>query len=296
MDACMLCPRQCGVNRVEQLGFCQMPRLPRLARASLHHWEEPCLSGSRGAGTVFFSGCTLRCIYCQNEQISAGNTGKNISQNRLREIFWELIAQGAHNIDLVNPSHFAHVLADVLSEPLPVPVVWNSSGYERRETVERLAGKVQIYLPDLKYLREETAVAYSQAPYYPAIAKEAIQEMVRQRGAYVLDEAGILQSGVLIRHLLLPNGLQEAKEVMDWVAESFPPNTVLFSLMGQYIPCGKAKTHPVLKRSLRKSEWNSANAYMDALGLLGYTQDLASADSQYIPLFDGNGVERAEIL
>ena len=266
-----------------------MPALPVAARAALHHWEEPCLSGTNGAGTVFFSGCTLGCVFCQNEAISHQNFGKPLSPTRLAEIFQELIAQGAHNIDLVNPTHFSHVLADVLTQPLSVPVVWNSGGYDRVDTLRKLEGKIDIYLPDLKYLSADRAQKYSGAADYPDVAKAAILEMYRQTGP-VFMENGLLKRGVVIRHLLLPGGLAEAKAVMDWVAEAFPPGSVLFSLMSQYVPLGRAGQFPEINRTLRPSEIRNANDYMAALGLAGYTQEGSSAHSGYVPHFDLSGL------
>ena len=288
---CSLCPRRCGALRTETEGFgvCKMPTYPVAARAALHHWEEPCLSGTNGAGTVFFSGCPLGCVFCQNDSISHQNYGKPVSPARLREIFEELIAQGAHNVDLVNPTHFSHVLAEVLSAPLSVPVVWNSGGYDRAETLRALEGKVDVYLPDLKYLSPQRAEKYSAAADYPDAAKAAILEMYRQAGPVVLED-GLLKRGVLIRHLLLPGGLNEAKAVMDWVAASFPPGAVLFSLMSQYVPLGRASQFPEIDRTLRPSEIRSANAYMAALGLDGFTQDGASAEAIYVPNFDLSGL------
>ena len=196
MTNCTLCPRQCKADRTTGKGRCRMPDRPVLARAALHHWEEPPLSGTRGAGTVFFSGCSLGCIFCQNDSISQQDFGKEITVPRLREIFFELVAAGAHNIDLVNPTHYAHVVSEALTEPLPVPVVWNSGGYDRVETLRALEGKVQIYLPDYKYPDPAGAKQYAMAEDYPDVAREAIREMVRQTGPYQLDEEGILQKGV----------------------------------------------------------------------------------------------------
>lgn len=232
---CTLCPRRCGGDRTRAKGYCRMPDRPVVARAALHFWEEPPLSGTRGAGTVFFSGCSLGCVFCQNEAISQRDFGREISVERLREIFWALIDAGAHNIDLVNPTHYAHVVAEALSQPLPVPVVWNSGGYDRVETLRALEGTVDIYLPDYKYPDARDAQCWAGAADYPQVARAAIQEMVRQTGPYVLDQEGILQRGVVIRHLLLPGRLNQAKEVMDWVRATFPPHTVLFSLMSQFM-------------------------------------------------------------
>ena len=288
---CTLCPRSCGGDRTQAKGRCRMPDGPVLARAALHHWEEPPLSGTRGAGTVFFSGCSLGCVFCQNDSISQQDFGKGVSLDRLREIFQELIAQGAHNIDLVNPTHYAHVVAQALEEPLSVPVVWNSGGYDKVETLRALEGKVQIYLPDFKYPDEEGAKKYAAARDYPAVAQAAIREMVRQTGPYEMDGQGILKRGVIIRHLLLPGRLNQTKEVMDWVANTFPPHTVLFSLMSQYTPWGRAEDYPELNRRLRKSEIRAAGAYMENLGLDGFSQEESAATAEYIPAFDLTGVE-----
>ncbi len=267
-----------------------MPGQPVVARAALHMWEEPPISGKRGAGTVFFSGCNLRCVFCQNSVISQEGFGRPVTVERLRKIFKELIAQGAHNIDLVTPTHFAHAVAQALSEPLGVPVVWNSGGYESVETLSTLEGKVQVYLPDLKYLDPERARRYSAAPDYPEAAQAAILEMFRQTGPCVFDSDGLLVRGTLIRHLLLPGGLPEAKAVMDWVAETFPKGSVYFSLMSQYIPLGRAEKFPEIDRPLRGSEIRSAQAYMAALDLPGFVQDSASASGAYVPAFDLTGV------
>ena len=289
---CDLCPRRCHALRTPERGEgrCRMPETPVVARAALHMWEEPPLSGTRGAGTVFFSGCSLGCVFCQNESISHENFGKPITVERLREIFLELIGQGAHNIDLVNPTHFAHVVRAALAEPLPVSVVWNSGGYDRVETLRAMEGKVDIYLPDLKYTRSETAARYSDAPDYPEVAKAAILEMFRQTGPCVYDEDGLLKKGVIIRHLILPGRLSEAKEVMDWVAETFPKGAVLFSLMSQYTPWGRAGEFPEINRTLRASERRNAQAYMAALELDGFAQDSESVGSGFIPAFDLTGV------
>ena len=289
---CDLCPRRCGALRTEErgLGRCRMPELPVLARAALHRWEEPPISGTRGSGTIFFSGCSLGCVFCQNEEISHRDFGKPVTVSRLREIFFALIDQGAHNIDLVNPTHYAHAVDQALAEPLPVPVVWNSGGYDKVETLRALEGKVQIYLPDLKYVTAEYAEKYSGAADYPEAAQAAILEMFRQTGPCAYDESGLLKRGVVIRHLVLPGKLAEAKRVMDWVSEHFAPGEVLFSLMSQYIPWGRAAEFPELNRRLRPSEARAAAEYMDALGLEGFTQEPESAEHTYIPPFDLTGV------
>ena len=289
---CNLCPRRCGAVRTETEagGYCRMPSLPVLARGALHHWEEPPISGTRGSGTVFFSGCPLRCVFCQNSEISQEGFGKPVTPERVREICQELIAQGAHNINFVTPTHYAHVIAQVLRTPLGVPVVYNTGGYERIETLRALEGKVDIYLPDLKYATEADALRYSGAADYVQTAQAAIREMVRQTGPYQLDADGLLTRGVVIRHLILPGKLPAARAVMDWVAETFPPGTVLFSLMSQYLPCARAAEFPELNRRLRAGERRSAQAYMENLGLEGFTQEPESARNEYIPPFDLTGV------
>ena len=289
---CNLCPRNCGADRTESggAGVCQMPALPMVARAALHPWEEPPISGTRGSGTVFFSGCSLKCMFCQNEVISHENFGKVISVARLREICLDLIAQGAHNINFVNPTHYAHVLNELLEQPLGVPVVYNTGGYDKAETLRTLEGKVDVYLPDLKYLESDSARRFSAAADYPEVATAAILEMFRQTGPCVFGEDGLLKKGVIIRHLVLPGRLNEAKAVMDWVQEHFAPGEVLFSLMSQYTPWGRAKDDPLLGRRLRASEARNAREYMSNLGLEGFVQEDDSAKAEYIPPFDLTGV------
>lgn len=262
-----------------------------LARAALHFWEEPPISGTRGSGTVFFSGCSLGCVYCQNAEISHERFGKTVSEERLADICDALIAQGAHNINFVTPTHYAHVIDRLLErQALSVPVVWNSAGYDRTETLRALEGKVQIYLPDFKYPDAAGAKRYSDAPDYPETAKAAIREMVRQTGPYQMDGDGLMKRGVIIRHLLLPGRLAQAKAVMDWIAAEFAPGTVLFSLMSQYAPWGRAREFPEIDRALRQSEARAARQYMENLGLEGFTQETGSADRAYTPAFDLTGV------
>jgi len=290
---CQLCPRRCGALRTETAGqgYCRMPASPVLARAALHHWEEPPISGTRGSGTIFFSGCSLGCVFCQNEKISHRDFGKTVSMERLAAICGELIAQGAHNINFVNPSHYAHTVARLLeTHPLSVPVVWNTGGYERVETLRTLEGKVDIYLPDLKYLDRDTALRYSAAADYPEAAAAAIREMVRQTGPCQFDADGLLKKGVIIRHLILPGQVKQAKAVMDWVAGSFEKGTVLFSLMSQYTPWGDLSAHPEIDRRLRKGEMAAAIDYMQALGLDGFCQERTSAKEEYTPPFDLTGL------
>lgn len=270
------------------MGFCSLPETPLVARAMLHHWEEPCISGTRGSGAIFFSGCVLGCVFCQNGKISWERFGKPVTAVRLREVMEELIAQGAHNINLVSPTPFTPAIREVLEKPLPVPVVWNTGGYERVETLRTLEGKVQIWLPDLKYADVALAKRYSGAGDYFAAASAAIWEMHRQSGDYVLED-GLLRRGVVIRHLLLPGGLNNAKGVMDWVAETFRPGQVLFSLMSQYTPQPGAQG--LLARRVTAGEYRAALAYMENLGITdGYRQDSSSAREEYTPDFDLSGV------
>ena len=287
---CELCPRRCGAerNETEGRGVCRMPAAPVVARAALHQWEEPVISGEKGSGAVFFSGCSLHCVFCQNGPISAGGYGKVITPKRLRAIFEELIAQGAHNINLVNPTHFTPWILEALTPPLPVPVVWNSGGYEKPETLRLLEGKVQIYLPDLKYALPRPAKEYSAAEDYFQWASAAILEMFRQTGPYRMEN-GQLKSGVLIRHLLLPGELENTRRCIDWVAEAFRPGDVLFSLMSQYTPQPGAAGK--LARHVTKAEYAAAEAYVANCGVTdGYTQERTSAQREYTPDFDLTGI------
>ena len=287
---CTLCPRRCGAERTETegKGFCAMPAGIRVARAALHMWEEPPISGINGSGTVFFSGCTLRCRYCQNGSISAGGFGKAITTERLREIFEELIARGAHNINLVTPTHFLPWILPALEPKLPVPVVYNCGGYESVETLRQLESKVDIYLPDLKYADGDLAGKLSAAPDYFPVAAAAIREMFRQTGPCVLED-GLLKRGVVIRHLVLPGQLDNTRRCIDWVAENFQPGEVLFSLMSQYTPQPDAEG--VLRRHVTRSEYRAAVAYMENCGITdGFTQERTAARAEYTPPFDLTGV------
>lgn len=287
---CTLCPRRCGAERTAEAGggFCRMPGGLRVARAMLHHWEEPPISGQNGAGTVFFSGCTLGCVYCQNGDISAGGFGKDISAARLREIFEELIAQGAHNIELVTPTHFLPWILPALTPRLPVPVVYNCGGYERVETLRALEGLVDVYLPDLKYADGTLAAELSGAADYFPVACEAIREMFRQVGPYVLED-GLLTRGVVIRHLVLPGYLDNTRRVLDWIAETFAPGDVLVSLMSQYTPTANMTGR--LARRVTAAEYRAAADYMRNCGITdGFVQERTSAEEAYTPAFDGEGV------
>lgn len=285
---CNLCPRRCGVDRSKTVGYCGMPEGLRVARAALHFWEEPVLSGTKGSGTVFFSGCNLRCVYCQNHDISAGGFGREITPARLREIFDDLVSQGAHNINLVTPTHFVPWILPALTPKLTVPVVYNCGGYERVETLRTLEGKVDIYLPDLKYADGKISGKFSEAPDYFSATTDAILEMYRQVGDYVIED-GLMQKGVIIRHLVLPGQLENTKACIDWVARTFRPGQVLFSLMSQYTPQPDAQG--VLARHVTASEYRAAMEYMANCGITdGFTQQRTSAKEEYTPPFDLTGV------
>ena len=287
---CNLCPRRCGVERTETggRGFCRMPSVPVVARAALHPWEEPVLCGSGAAGTVFFSGCNLGCTYCQNGPISRENFGRAITPRRLREIFGELIAQGAQTVELVTPTHFVPFILPALEPPLPVPVVYNCGGYESVETLRLLAGRVQVYLPDLKYADAALARGLSRAPDYFPVATAAIEEMYRQTGPFVIEN-GLLRRGVLIRHLVLPGQMENTRRCLDWIAGRFRPGEVMVSLMSQYTPQPGAKGS--LSRHVTAAEYRAAVRYMENCGLTdGFTQERTSAREEYTPRFDLTGV------
>nr|MDD6335352.1 radical SAM protein [bacterium] len=294
MEGCNLCPRSCGTRRGESggLGFCGVGRLPRVARAALHRWEEPCLSGSCGSGTIFFSGCNLKCVFCQNAPISHGAFGKDISVERLADIMDELAAQGAHNINLVTPSHVAPAILRALKlRKNRLPVVWNSNGYERVETLRQMEGAIDIYLPDFKFIRHGTAALLCGAGDYPDVAGRAIREMLRQVGNIQLNEDGLARKGVLIRHLVLPGRAEESIELLRWMADHLPDG-IWLSLMGQYVPCGPARDIPGLDRALTQPEYDLVLEEAQRLGFaFGYTQELGAASESFIPPFDLTGVK-----
>lgn len=285
---CSICPRHCNVDRSVNLGFCQSPDNFRVARAALHFWEEPCISGKEGSGTVFFSGCNLKCVFCQNNEISAENKGVEISDDKLISIFENLISQGANNINLVNPTHYAKRLAKVLSRwKSPVPIVYNSSGYEEVETLKALDGLIDIYLPDLKYIRAEKAMRYSKAADYFEKASAALLEMRRQ----VEDkfDGDIMKSGMIIRHLILPQNTNSSIAVLDFIKSNFPDTFV--SLMAQYTPCGDLSEFPEINRKITKREYEKVVNYaLDNSFDKLFIQELSSADKSFIPKFDFTGV------
>ena len=293
MNICNICPRRCGIDRDVTPGYCGMTSELRIARAGLHFWEEPVISGKSGSGTVFFSGCNLRCVFCQNYNISSGGSGKAITIERLQEIYQELIAKGAHNINLVTPTHYLEQIVKSLEKSPGVPVVWNSNGYESVESLRKLEGKVQIYLPDLKYADNQMAKKYSGAENYFETACAAIKEMYRQTGDFEFDADGMLKKGVIIRHLIMPGAVENSLKVIDYVSKNFTPGQVLFGLMRQYIPCGivSEEKFPEINRKVTDEEYQLVEDALFASGIEdGYVQDESSASSEFIPDFDNTGV------
>ncbi|MBE6906458.1 MAG: 4Fe-4S cluster-binding domain-containing protein [Ruminococcaceae bacterium] len=293
IKACRLCPRECGANRSKGLGACGGGSFVKVARAALHQWEEPCISGSNGSGTVFFSGCPLRCCFCQNYQLSAQNFGKEITTQRLADIFLELQDQGAHNINLVNSTHYVPWVIEALGivkHRLHLPVVYNSGGYERCETLRMLDGLVDIYLPDLKFAESDRSKRYAEAPDYFDVATSAILEMYRQVGKIAFDQDGLLKKGLIIRHLVLPKGRFDSVAVLTWIAQNLPKEKVLLSLMSQFTPFYRCAEFPEINRRISTFEYNYVLSKAQELGLKGYMQEKNSAKEEYTPLFDLSGV------
>lgn len=290
---CTLCPRKCGADRNKEKGFCGGGQSVRLARAALHMWEEPCISGTKGSGTVFFSGCSLQCCYCQNYKISAENFGKDVSQERLAEIFLQLQADGAHNINLVSASHYMPWVIDALDAvrgKLTIPVVYNTGGYETKEAIEALRGYVDIFLTDIKYFSPELSKRYSNAEDYFTVAYATAKQMIEMTGAPKFDADGIMQSGVIIRHLALPAALNDTKAVLNAIAK-LPKDSFLISIMSQYTPFYKAKNTKPLNRRISTYEYKQAINYAADLGLInGFMQQKSSAKEEYTPEFDLEGL------
>ncbi len=286
IESCSLCPRSCKAKRLATdfgSGFCTLPALPGICRAEKHFWEEPSISGTRGSGAIFFSGCVLRCEFCQNSKISRKPCGQIMDANKLAEIFKRLEADGAHNINLVSPTPYYPVIIKALQKYRPqIPIVCNTSGYEKVETLKALEGLIDIYLPDFKYSDSAIAKKYSAAEDYPETALAAIKEMLRQVGTPKFDENEIMQSGVMIRHLILPNNIDNSYGVLEAVADNFPPESYL-SLMAQYFPTGN-ETHEELKRKITQEEYERVSSYMLLLGLEnGYVQQLEAASDSFVP-------------
>lgn len=294
---CNLCPRNCGAYRDEKegRGFCKMPESPVIARADIHKWEEPCISGEKGTGAIFFSGCSLKCCFCQNYTISHENNGESVSKQRVVEIIKELENKGVHTIDFVNPTHYAHIVIDALTTYKPsVPVVYNSSGYDSVDTLKELQGLVDVYLPDLKYFSSEVSRKYAKCPDYFSKSSKAILEMKRQQKENVYKD-GIIQKGLIIRHLVLPGNVNDSKNILLWISKNLPKDTFV-SLMSQYTPCGNTENFKELKRKLTTAEYDKAVDFFFETGLSnGFMQEKTSAREKYIPEFDGTGVKNVEI-
>lgn len=293
---CMLCARECGVDRTTQAGYCKMTDKLFVSRAALHFWEEPPISGDRGSGTIFFSGCSLSCIFCQNKDISRGRSGLEIDVNRLSEIMLELQSQGAHNINLVTPTHYIPTIADAIrmakSKGLFVPIVYNTGSYDNVDALKILDGLVDIYLPDLKYFSPKTAKEFSMVANYPHVARSAISEMFRQVGDPEFDDQGIMTSGVIVRILLLPGHVAEAKLSLKYLLDTYG-DSIYVSLMNQYTPMPDMASP--LDRRVTREEYRQFVDYAEKIGLKnGFTQDFGTAEESFIPPFDNSGVLNTE--
>ena len=288
---CNICPRRCGADRENgSLGFCGASNKIRIARAALHFWEEPCLSGANGAERVFFSYCNMKCVYCQNYRISTRGAGHEVSIGELAEIFLDLQSQGANNIDLVTPTHYALDIAEAVKKAkdsgLHIPVLYNCGGYESVETLKRLEGLIDIYMPDMKYYRDKYAVKYSSAPKYFETACAALEEMYRQTGAFVLDENGIMQSGVIVRHMMLPGLMLDTKKIMDYLFDTYG-NNIYISLMSQYTPLKNVERFPELNRKIDMKKYNSIVDYCMNRGMENvFIQEGSAAKESFIPCFE----------
>lgn len=293
-ELCNSCPRQCNVDRSNSAGFCGMPKEVHIARAALHMWEEPCISGEEGSGTVFFSGCTLRCVYCQNYNISNGSVGKSVTVSRLAEIFIELQQKGANNINLVTPTHYISSIAKAIklsrTAGLNIPIVYNTSGYETVDNLRQLDGLVDIYLPDFKYMSGELSKKYSKAEDYPDVVKEAISEMYRQTGACLFDERGIMKKGIIVRHLVLPGYACDSKRIIKYLYETYRDN-IYMSIMNQYTPLPHVKNYPEINRKVTPDEYDDVVDYAIELGVINaFIQEGETAKESFIPDFDMEGV------
>lgn len=295
LKSCTLCPRECHVNRsAGELGFCRQTDKVAAARASLHMWEEPCISGKEGSGTVFFSGCSLGCVFCQNYRISDGSTGKIIGIERLAKIFMELQEKKANNINLVTPTHFVIQIIEAIQLArrmgFKLPVVYNTSGYEKQETLKLLEGYVDIYLPDLKYASGWRSKRYSGAENYFMYAKKALKEMVRQIGDPVFDERGIMKRGVIVRHLVLPGGVEDSKKIIQYLYETYH-NKIYISIMNQFTPVHRRKGYEELNRKVTEEEYNEVVNFAVDLGVEnGFIQEGETAQESFIPDFNTEGI------
>ncbi|MEG0090644.1 MAG: radical SAM protein [Oscillospiraceae bacterium] len=292
---CNICPRHCDVNRKTDLGFCTMTQELRVARAALHFWEEPCISGDKGSGTVFFSGCNMRCVFCQNKDISHGGFGKTVTVERLAEIFLELGAKGALNINLVTPTHFTLPIIEAVKlakkNGLKLPIIYNTSGYETQETIKKLEGTVDVYLPDFKYFDDRIAQRYSCAKGYSDYAKGAIEQMVQQVGQCTFDENGIIQKGVIVRVLVLPTHQLDAKRIIQYLYKTYR-DKIFISIMSQYTPGEGLENYPEINRKLNRHEYDEVVDFACGIGVKnGFVQEGEAASESFIPAFDLQGVE-----
>lgn len=291
LDKCEICPRKCKVNRNNnQIGWCKSTNKVKIGLYSTHDFEEPCISGEKGSGTVFFSNCTMNCIFCQNYEISQLGNGKEISIEELANIFIKQQEKGVHNINLVTPTSYVYQIIEAIeiakSKGLTIPIVYNTNGYENIETIKALNGYVDIYLPDLKYAEDEIATEYSGAKDYFEIATKAIKEMIKQVGMPKFNEDGIIQKGVIIRHLVLPNHIENSKKVLLWIKENLS-NDIYVSIMAQYFPTYKAKENPKLNRKLTKEEWEQIEKYVEEINIEnGFIQELGEHEEEYVPKWD----------
>jgi putative pyruvate formate lyase activating enzyme len=292
---CKVCPRRCGLEREEKKGFCGSGNVISAAKAYLHKWEEPCISGVNGSGTVFFSGCNLKCVFCQNYGISQENTGKELTTEGLAKVFLSLQAKGAHNINLVTPTHYVLQIREALilaiAGGLRIPIIYNSNGYDSLECLEMMNGLVDVYLPDIKYYCPEVSLKFSRATDYFEVASCAVKEMYRQVGVPKYDEAGIVQKGLMLRHLILPGNTAASIRVLEWIHNNLPDD-VSISLMSQYTPYHKASDFPEINRRITRWEYDRVRDKLFKLGFKnGYIQDRESAIEEYIPLFDLEGLQ-----
>ena len=288
IEKCTLCPRSCGAKRFAEYGtgYCKMGVLPKISRAAPHMWEEPCISGKNGSGTIFFAGCVLSCVFCQNYRISAQGSGKTITVGELADHFRRLEDMGVHNINLVSPTPYIDIIIEAFELYRPsIPVVYNTGGYEKAETLRRLEGIVDIYLPDLKYVSPERSGKYSGAADYFEYASAAIEEMVRQTGRPVFDDDGMMKRGTIVRHLILPSNTKNSIEVIKYLDRSFG-DSILVSLMGQYVPVGRAGEFPEINRTITAREYNKVLEVLEETSLDGFAQELDAARKSYIPDFD----------
>ena len=291
---CNLCPRNCGTDRDKAVGYCKMTDKLKISRAALHHWEEPCISAENGSGTVFFSGCNMGCVYCQNQDISHQGFGREITEQRLAEIFLELQQKNAHNINLVTPTHYTPQIIRAVKlareNGLSIPVVYNTSGYEKTENIESLKGTVDVYLPDFKYISSDTAKKYSFCADYPQVVKKAISAMVKQTGPCVFDDEGVIQKGTVIRVLVLPGYAEEAKKIIEYLYTTYGDD-IFISIMSQYTPCTDLEKYPEINRRLTQQEYDDVIDFAVELGLEnGFVQEGESASESFIPPFNLEGV------